>query len=55
MTKGYREIVRDGGSGIVAQVLEVAGRIGARMARIRRKVAIASGIDAVNEGRLTRS
>lgn len=53
MTKRYREIVGDGGSGIVAQVLEVAGRIGARMARIRRTVAIASGKGGVGKSVVT--
>lgn len=53
MPKRYAEIVGDGGSNILAQVAEMAGRIRARMAQIRWKVAIASGKGGVGKSAIT--
>ncbi len=53
MPKRYRDIVGDGGSNILAQVEEMGSRVRARMARIRRKVAVTSGKGGVGKSVLT--
>ncbi len=53
MPKRYRDIVGDGGSNIQAQVEEFQARLGARMARVRRKVAVTSGKGGVGKSVLT--
>ncbi len=53
MPKQYRDIAGDGGSNVLAQVQELTARLRARMAHIRRKVAIASGKGGVGKSVLT--
>ena len=51
--KKYRDIVGDGGSHIAEQVQEQQGRLKARLAAIRRVVAIVSGKGGVGKSSLT--
>lgn len=53
MTKRYGDIAGDGGSGILAQVEAFTGLLAARLARIRWKVAVASGKGGVGKSVLT--
>ncbi len=53
MPKRYRDIVGDGGSKILAQVDEFQARLRARMARVRKKVAVTSGKGGVGKSVLT--
>lgn len=53
MPKRYRDIVGDGGSNILAQVEEFQARLRARMARVRKKVAVTSGKGGVGKSVLT--
>lgn len=53
MPKRYRDIVGDGGSNILAQVEEIGGRVRARMARVRKKMAVTSGKGGVGKSVLT--
>lgn len=53
MPKRYRDIVGDGGSNIIAQVEEAQARLRARMARVRRKVAVTSGKGGVGKSVVT--
>ncbi len=53
MPKRYRDIVGDGGSKILAQLDEFQARLRARMARVRKKVAVTSGKGGVGKSVLT--
>ena len=53
MPKRYRDIVGDGGSNILVQVEELQARLRARMARVRKKVAVTSGKGGVGKSVLT--
>ncbi|MBI2936393.1 MAG: Mrp/NBP35 family ATP-binding protein [Chloroflexi bacterium] len=53
MTKKYKDIVGDGGSDIVGQVMAQAERLGSRMALIRHKVAVMSGKGGVGKSAIT--
>ena len=53
MSKRYQDIAGDGGSRILAQVEEMNARLRARMACVRRKVAVASGKGGVGKSVLT--
>jgi len=53
MAKSYKDLVGDGGSGIVAQVTEQVARLQARMSRIRLKVAVVSGKGGVGKSALS--
>lgn len=51
--KRYRDIVGDGGSNIAGQVSEQQARLRARMAAIRRKIAVVSGKGGVGKSSVT--
>jgi ATP-binding protein involved in chromosome partitioning len=51
--KGYRDIAGDGGSDIVGQIAEHVSRLRARMATVRRTVAVVSGKGGVGKSALT--
>jgi ATP-binding protein involved in chromosome partitioning len=51
--KRYRDIVGDGGSDIAGQIEEREARLRARMARIRRKIAVVSGKGGVGKSAVT--
>jgi len=51
--KTYHDIPTDGGSNIVAQVTEQAGRVQARMASVRHVIAVMSGKGGVGKSALT--
>ena len=51
--KGYRDIVGDGGSNIVEQVVAQQARLAARMAPIRASVAVVSGKGGVGKSAIT--
>jgi len=51
--KRYRDIVGDGGSDIAGQIGEREARLRARMARIRRKIAVVSGKGGVGKSAVT--
>ncbi|MFQ5847042.1 MAG: P-loop NTPase [Candidatus Methylomirabilales bacterium] len=53
MPKRYRDIVGDGGSNILAQVEEIGSRVRARMARVRKRVAVTSGKGGVGKSVVT--
>jgi ATP-binding protein involved in chromosome partitioning len=53
MPKRYRDIVGDAGSNILAQVEEFQARLRARMAGVRKKVAVTSGKGGVGKSVLT--
>ena len=53
MPKRFRDIAGDGGSNILAQVEELGARVRARMARVRRKLAVTSGKGGVGKSVLT--
>lgn len=53
MPKRYRDIVGDGGSDILGQVEAIQGRVQARMARVRKKVAVMSDKGGVGKGVVT--
>ena len=51
--KKYRDLVGDAGSGVAEQLLDQTARLQARMAMVRRKVAILSGKGGVGKSALT--
>ena len=51
--KTYHDIPTDGGSNIVAQVTEQAGRVQTRMASVRHVIAVMSGKGGVGKSSLT--
>ena len=51
--KRYKDIVGDGGSGIVSQVEEQQRRLGERLARVRHVVAVLSGKGGVGKSSVT--
>ncbi|MCK6619215.1 MAG: P-loop NTPase [Calditrichaceae bacterium] len=51
--KRYQDIAGDGGSNIVAQVAEQAGRVKSRMAAVRRIIAVMSGKGGVGKSSVT--
>jgi ATP-binding protein involved in chromosome partitioning len=53
MPKRYRDIAGDGGSDVLVQVEEMSARLRARMARVRRKLAVTSGKGGVGKSVLT--